>query len=343
MLGEVWPDYSPSTDTSTLEELLALIISKIKEIEVSAGLSKLVRMCEESNFDEVHDILGLSDIHSPGKAARVDDPNLDMEKFIADTEGEGSPFGIDPIDESFGGFKSGQLITLLGRQKSCKSTLLLNSAIAAWDRGFSVLFFSVEMNADLLKKKVYAIGAQVSQSRLQRNSLHKSEWDRLHEFQDKFDEAEDPCFYISEKHSVITVEDVRKEIKKYNPHVIYIDGFNFMYDPQLKAMTTDWKANENVSAALKSLAIDEEVRIIVAAQVQEKQFQKKLGVEAASIMAGTGLLKASDLMIGLSKEGNILTLNCPLSRYESFDTVRAEIDWNESAFLIIPPPDTSSV
>jgi replicative DNA helicase len=343
VLLEKYPDYTATVTTVTLAELVDIIIEKEKQIRVSESISNVVKLCESGDFDAACSIFGL-ELPDQAKATVVDESNFDVRAFIADTEGKGSPFGIAPIDESFGGFKAGQLITLLGRQKSCKSTLLLNSAIQSWRDGYSVLFFSVEMNADLLKKKIYAIGAKVSQSRLQRNDLHSSEWDRVNNFQEAFNEDDDPRFHISEKHSVITVEDVRKEIKRYTPHVVYIDGFNFMYDPQMKAMTTDWKANENVSAALKSLCLDEEdARIVVAAQVQEKQYTKKLGVEAASIMAGTGLLKASDLMIGLSKEGNILTLNCPLSRYEAFDPVKAEVDWNESSFLVIPPSDVATI
>lgn len=104
-------------------------------------------------------------------------------------------------------------------------------------------------------------------------------------------------------------------------------------------MTDDWQANENVAAELKTLALEEGIVIIVNTQVQEKQYHAKFGIEARTISSGTGLLKASDLVIGLDKTGAQHTINCVLSRYEYFENTVVEVDWDTMTFIITEKAD----
>lgn len=222
------------------------------------------------------------------------------------------------------------------------SWLTLLSALEAWKAGYTVLFFSVEMDTSILRQRLMCLGAHVSPSRMRRGTLSTSDKDKVRQFDKLLAESEngeEPRFFISQKKSLITLDDVEEEINQYNPNVVYIDGFSFMVDRRTGRMTDDWQANENVAAELKALTMEEEITIFVNTQVQEKQHHSRFGIEARTIAGGTGLLKASDLIIGLDKDTDTreLTVNCVRSRFEDFDSVVMEIDWDTMEFIVIEP------
>jgi hypothetical protein len=108
-----------------------------------------------------------------------------------------------------------------------------------------------------------------------------------------------------------------------------------MLDKKTNRMTSDWQANENVADELKALAMEEEITVFVNTQVQEKQYVAKHGIEARSIASGTGLLKASDLIIGQDKEASCITYNCVYSRFEYFDTIVVDMDFDHMIFAVV--------
>jgi hypothetical protein len=125
--------------------------------------------------------------------------------------------------------------------------------------------------------------------------------------------------------------------------VIYIDGFNFMLDRRTNKTADDWQANESLAAELKTFALEEGRVVVVNTQVQEKQYHQKFGIEAKTISSGTGLLKASDLVMGLDKVNGVHNINCVMSRHEYFEKIVVEIDWDSMALNELAPLDLSDV
>ena len=101
-----------------------------------------------------------------------------------------------------------------------------------------------------------------------------------------------------------------------------------MIDSKTGRLTSDWQANENVADQLKELAMEEGIVVFVNTQVQEKQYTSKHGIEARTIASGTGLLKASDLVLGQDKDENDITINCIYSRFEPVSTTVLDINWD---------------
>lgn len=329
-------------DPSSLEEIIDLAQEKVNSYRISEMIGKAIDLHDSGNVDRAVAFLqsesmsiGTSLRLRADRADNLGDVEFDLEEFISREITPGVPIGLYPVDEAFYGGQPGQLITWLGRQKSGKTTFLLNSALKAWEEGYDVLFFSVEMDVELLRQRLYSLGAHVSPSRFRRGHLKDNDKQKVRAFHEKMSEDTDVNFYISKKKSMITVEDVLTEVRLYRPHVVYIDGFNFMVDSETRKLTQNWEANENVAAALKTLALTEGIVVVVSVQVQEKQYHAKHGIEASTIMGGTGLLKASDLVIGGDKDEQYHTVSCVLSRYEYFDNVVLEIDWDTMNFDIL--------
>lgn len=335
LFAENFPAYPLSRASSdNIDELIYLAMSKVQSFLVAELIGKTIDLYDTGKVDNAVALLSTESdrLHKSLKYRTYRSDNLagefDVESLLVRDFSMGIPMGLKIIDDEFFGFQPGYLVTFLGRQKAGKTTFMLNSALKSFEEGYTVLFFSVEMDVDMLRDRFYCLGAGVSPSRMMQGKLHDSEKSRVREFHAKLADPERPDFFISKKKSLITIDDVIEEIEYCNPSVIYIDGFNFMYDKRTKATGNDWQANENLAAELKTIALENGTTIVVAAQVQEKQHHAKFGIEARTIAGGTGLLKASDLVIGLDKEGDEHTISCVMSRYNYFNNVVADINWN---------------
>lgn len=267
---------------------------------------------------------------------------FDFEPWVLDHLPLGVPLGIPCIDEAFGGFQRGQLITLVGRQKSTKSTLMAWSAIKAWEAAHPVLFYNVELDKRFMRQKLYSIGAHVNPERLRRgpgvvaSRAWEEEIELLREFHDTMQTDAIP-FWISQKYAAFTVKDILADVERYQPRVVYIDGFYFMEDKYGDSAATDHKAIEHIAADLAALSMEKDITVMVSTQAQEKQQGKRKapGIEAKTIQGGTGLLKASSLVLGLDTEPGRPTvfLNDVRNRFGHLDPVDITWDWDRMNLL----------
>jgi archaellum biogenesis ATPase FlaH len=332
--------YPFSSSVIPLTELMDLSLKRMKSYRVAALVNKVLDYRDANDIDGAIEYIQSEISRFNNSSADssttydVASPSFDLDSLLSTELKMGIPFGIPDIDSAFWGFQPGQLITLLGRQKSSKTFCTLNSAYHAWLDGFSILFFSVEMGEKLLHERLLCLGAHVSPSRIRRGTLTSNDQVRVREFQEKLNNGGTNRFVLSKKKTLITVSDIAEEIERNRPDIVYIDGFSFMLDRKTNRMTDDWQANENVAAELKSLAMEKNIAIFVNTQVQEKQYSASAGVQAKNIQGGTGLLKASDLIIGLDRENDNLTLSCQMSRFEDFDDVHVNIDFDTMTFTI---------
>jgi archaellum biogenesis ATPase FlaH len=326
-----------------LPELIDATESKVNKFLLDQIMFKTAEFYTADKIDDAIDFLK-SEVNILSNSVRlvqdpgydITNPDYDIEGLLSRTEPVGSPFGIKQVDDACHGFLPGQLITLMGRSKAGKTWFTLNSALHAWKEGYSVLLFSVEMGNDLLQERILAMGAHVSPSRIQRGKLGHLEKDRVRQFHNELASPDSAGrFTVSKRRSLITMDDIRGEIKRYRPSVVYVDGFSFLLDTRTNRTTNDHEAHENIAAELKSLSAEEEIVAFVNTQVQEKQYSSKNGIEARTIAGGTGLLKASDVVIGLNREDNLRTLSSLLTRYEEFDPVKLEIDFNDMTFSVL--------
>ena len=353
--GKNYPSYPLNNIASTAEEIIDAAAKEVK--------AQLIRdMCLElSEFDEENDIDGaanfaveesrrisqlFSDSADPGPVL-INDRDFDVPGFLDRDKAKGAPMGIPQIDEVFWGWRPGQLITLQGRQKAKKTWLMITSALAAWQAGYSILFYTVEMGIAELRERIYARGAGVSYTNLQRNLLTPAERQKVLEFTDRFCQVSEITFSMSQKSGLMTLNDVEREAAQCMPHVIYIDGVYFMKDRLTGETGSQWRANENISAELKSFALAQELAVVVSTQAQEKQLGHKDGdIEGKSIMGSTGLLKASDLVLGANRnEANkdISYINTVNSRFEWPPNVTLTWDWLHTSFEPVVREDQLSM
>jgi hypothetical protein len=276
---------------------------------------------------------------------------FDFDAFIDSFLEEGIPFGIKELDDAYGGGQPGQLITLVGRQKSTKSTLLAWAAVAAWEAGYEQVFYNVELDMRFMRQKMLSIGAHVNPERLRRGPASdprsQEQWEeeraRVREFYDRV-ESDGIPFRVAQKFSRFTVADVARDIDAYHPHAVYIDGFYFMEDQDGDSAAANYKAIEYIAGDLKALAMQKQVCIYVSTQAQEKQQGRKKGpgIEARTIQGGTGLLKASDLVLGIDiDEAKRVFINQIHNRFGQIEPVEINWEW-ETMRMVVSEVDFDS-
>lgn len=259
---------------------------------------------------------------------------IDRAAYFAATLERGAPIGIGGIDDEFYGIQPGQLIALIGRQKSTKTFLAINSAVQAWIAGWDILFYTFEMGSTEIRDRIYSIGAHVNPELVRRRDFDKAKRRKIEDFMTQLEEdtGAGENFRISEGGGSFTIDDLQADIDRYQPHMVYVDGAYFIIDRATrKAAGADWVANENVARELKTTAWQADVGLFVTTQAQEKQHDhRKAGIEGRTIMGGTGLLRTPDLVLGsdMDRVTRILTINCVMSRYAHVETRKYQWDWD---------------
>ena len=200
--------------------------------------------------------------------------------------------------------------------------------------GWNVLFYTFEMGAKEIRDRAYALGGHVHPEKIRRRDLSLPHKRQIESFMDQL-EADDFAgedFRIVEGAGATTFDDIRAQVTKYNPHMLYIDGFYFIFDGATrKSAGAHWEANENIARDLKIMARQLDIGVLATTQAQEKQrSQRAQGVEAHTIMGGTGLLRTSDLVMGLDMDQikRVLTLNCIFSRHAHVNSGKYTWDWD---------------
>src|SRR5713226_965716 len=248
----------------------------------------------------------------------------------------GVPMGIGRIDDAFGGWQPGMLVTFLGRQKALKTTVLLNSVWQAYEAGWSSLVYSVEMNKEVLRQRLYAIAAHVDPDRIRRGTLTPSDKDLIRRaHKGVMADQDDVDIMLSKRSALFTIDDIEFQVRKYQPNVVYVDGVYFMRDRITGDACTEPRAADNVSRELKSLAMASRIPVVVTTQVREKQHRGKL-IEGRTMRDGTGLLQDSDLVLGMNRNPgeHDVSINEVVNRWGSIDPVTLDWNWSDMTFRI---------
>lgn len=302
--------FDPSYEFTTTERNMASILDDIEKLFIR-GMTDIAigDLMEAFEGDRVHDAIDIARelVAKVEMIGRPDHSNITFNEVATDLLGfldrekvKGILTKIPAVDEHFGGMRPGQLITLLGRNKGMKTWLLLKLAVTAWDQGASSMIFSVELSEDQLIERLAAIFAEVHYERIRKGTLSTSDREKLQEAAEAVC-SDEVAIGIARDILSFTIDDIRKVIDKHHPDIVFIDGFYFMRDKETGKTAVNWEAHENLAADLKRLAEKTGTIIVTTTQVQEKQHNDKAGVEGRSMMGGTGLIKASDLVLGVDK------------------------------------------
>src|SRR5581483_5074530 len=206
-----------------------LLASELAEIAVTETRRVVIQSAEAAGIIRDAAARLAEGLRPVSQLLNLTDP-IDRDAWLAERLERGAPFGIGGVDDDFWGIQPGHLIALVGRQKSTKTFLLLNSAVQAWMEGWDVLFYTFEMGAREIADRAYALGAHVNPEAIRRRDLGKPQRRKLEDFLDALEKDPDAGdnFRISEGSGAFTLDDLNADITRYDPHMVYVDGAYFI-------------------------------------------------------------------------------------------------------------------
>jgi AAA domain len=339
------------------KELVDMANNAIATFETRVGTTEAQRYIEAGDPHAAAEIMlatARKVLHQQEQAAITvswDRKDFQIEERISLVREAGPGWGVDELDKSWAGSQSGQLIAIIGRKKAGKSTFLLQSAYHAWHgrRGFAaqedleprrVLFVTTEMPEEDIRDTLACYGAGINPgpylSSTKNFRLKPADEDTLRAYwRSEMSEAAE-AFCVVQPVGRFTIVDLEYEIEKFEPDIIYIDGFYFLTDVATgRTPGSSWEAHDNLARDLKNMAMRNRFPIWVTHQAREKQLGKAGGgFHDTAMMGGTGLGMAADMVFTIDKgDDRVVTITNTAARRAYLPKIKGEWDWDEFNFI----------
>lgn len=176
----------------------------------------------------------------------------------------GVPSGFSQFDKMTSGMQKGDLLILAARPSMGKTALALNMAMSAWNGGFPVGIFSLEMSAEQLVMRMLSSEAGIPNQKIRNALVSSEEWMHLTNHAARLAEAK---IFIDDSASLNIMElraKARKLKSKENIQLLVID-----YLQLLTSHTQHENRNQEISSISRSLkALAKELNIPVLALSQ---------------------------------------------------------------------------
>jgi hypothetical protein len=337
-------------------ELVDLARNAVSMYETQVGTTEAQRYVEAGDARGAAEIMlstARKVLHQQEQAAisvTWDRPDYVLEDRIGMVREPGPGFGIDELDKNWAGSQSGQLISLIGRKKAGKTTFLLQSAYHAWygRKGFAgqedldprrVMFITTEMPEEDIRDTLLCYGAGVNPGPYLASTknfrLSREDEEKLRTYWKTEMESGAEAFSVVQPIAKFTMIDLEYEIEKFEPDIVYIDGFYFLTDAVTgRTPGSSWEAHDNLAKDLKNLAMRNRFPVWVTHQAREKQLGKAGGgFHDTAMMGGTGLGMASDMVFTIDKgEDRVITIKNTAARRAYLPTICGEWDWDAFEF-----------
>ena len=203
------------------------------------------------------------------KTAKELDTLTYYEEYLQDLYKESEPgfkTGLHYLDESIGNLQRGRLVTFIARSGVGKSTLAIQIALNLVLQGYKVIYGTGETSQREIINKMCASKLNIDFRKIERKILTEQEKDRITSF---------VSFLINKRLHITIDTDINKliqEVKlyklKFGLDVLFVDYVN-NYLGNIQGMTMTEKIGQ-VTARLKALALEENICIVLLAQVNRR-------------------------------------------------------------------------
>jgi replicative DNA helicase len=257
-----------------------------------------------------------------------------LDAFWEDTgELSGIPTGFPTIDYATGGYQPEQLVTVVGPPKAGKSTLMLKLALTAnMVYGKRVYLATFEMSAEEQRRRLACMIAEVDYSLFLQKRLSPKEFARMRKALDQI-EGIMPDFHIaSDITAGSTVGAITAQVRKFDPHVVFIDGVYLMDSEVQGVESMDPKALTALTRNLKRAAQRTQKPFIITHQVLESRYSAKRGIKSKDIGYSSSFAQDSDVILGVEPTENEMErrLSIVLARNAAQRSTMLAWDWETS-------------
>lgn len=245
----------------------------------------------------------------------------------------GTPTGFPTIDYATGGYQDEQLITIVGAPKAGKSTLMLKMAhFANVTYGKRVYMATFEMSADEQRRRLACMEAEIDYSAFLQKRLSPKEFARLRKVLVQLEEVMPDFIIGSDITAGSTIGALAAQIRKYDPHVVFVDGVYLMDAEVPDAHGMDSKALTTLTRNLKRLAQRLQKPLVISHQVLESRYSARQGIKTKDIGYSSSFAQDSDVILGVEATENPMErrMSIVAARNAALRSTMLAWDWETS-------------
>lgn len=295
-------------DKSNFDFLLDGLMTEYKTGLVKSTLMETVSMMEQKDTKKALDVMrkGLSSIESLNYLNRdKGDARSDIEvrqKQFDDAKlgikQDSVLLGFPSLDRVTGGIQKGELWTLSGWFKSCKSMMLLNIAYNAWNSGKNVIYVTAELSKVQLLRRFDALGSRLSYNNIKFGNLSNEDEKHYKLFLEDVKKRDNAFQVIYEPGcSTPFIRTCVREMSTFRPVDLVIADYIALISPS-DCSGPRWEREGMVALELKQIAGQEGTRVITANQINREGHEKKSA--GAEFTAGSiDVPRHADLVLSL--------------------------------------------
>jgi KaiC/GvpD/RAD55 family RecA-like ATPase len=228
-----------------------------------------------------------------------------FDAFWAGEEVVGIPTGFPTMDYATGGLQPEQLVTIIGTPKAGKSTLMLKMAHHInIQYGRRVYFATFEMSADEQRRRLACMEAEIDYEQFLHKRLTPLEVKRMRKVLADREEVTADFIFGSDITAGSTVASLTAQIRKYDPHVVFVDGVYLMDSGVKDAHGMDSKALTTLTRDLKRMAQRIQRPVVISHQALESRYSQKAGLRTKDIGYASSFAQDSDVIFGIETTEN---------------------------------------
>jgi replicative DNA helicase len=214
----------------------------------------------------------------------------------------GVPTGFHDLDEVTGGFQKSDLIITAARPGVGKTSLILNVAHNAAERGNRVGVFSLEMSREQLVQRLLAVETGVDSQRLRLGYLNDEEWQHVSDAIGRL--AQMPIFI--DDSAGLTIHEVRSKARRLEAEsgvdMLIIDYLQLMQGSARRDSNRVQEVSE-ISRGLKVLARELNIPVIACAQLSRAVESRTNHVPMLSDLRESGSIEQdADIVMFIHRE-----------------------------------------
>jgi len=211
----------------------------------------------------------------------------------------GVPTGWEALDEQSGGWLPTDLNAIVGRPKQGKTWLLLWSVMHAVDAGFSVLLSSMEMSAEAIGMRLFAMKARLNAENVRKGRLGRDGERRLEETMAYY--AGLQSFHVYGSNMAQGTNELDGVISDIQPDIVFVDGLYLMRSPTAAKNSSTGDKVTAILTDLKRSSFDHRLPIIGTSQLNRESTKVRGGGNLETIGYSDAFSTHCSVILGISK------------------------------------------
>lgn len=270
------------------------------------------------------------------------------------------PTGLEHLDRSIDGIRrSEEFLVIFARTNNLKSWLAEKMAVAVWEQGYNVGFFSPEMSAESVGQRFDTLFKHFSNRGIQGSDLefdptkYANYSKKLPTYKPNKEKDKTPVFSVTHPATFnknVTITALKRWITILDLKMIILDGLTYLSNERSngKQNTTD-KLTE-ISEDLMSLSVEMNIPIIAVVQANREAARDKDGdvandaPEIDTIRGSDGISHNASRVLSIihkksREEGDSITIYVNKNRYGAVgQKLIWKVDIDKGLFVYSPNP-----